>query len=518
MTVSELPSPGSEAVESPWQGLHPLSVVVNLIPQAWRTLRGSWPILLAVVVGAGAGMQFFDLSLLLLFFALAFGRTFVHFATLRYRVHAGRFEVRFGLLNRQARELDPARIQNISLERNLFHRAAGLVEVRVETAGDAGIHGLLSALSVEAAQQLQQQLKALVDHSRAGEIEGAPTDPGLPQPRADAASTPEAGPTLVGNNPAELIGYGLSKRTLGTVAVLSAVGFELLTRMGPEGAEQIAWMQSRPLVLVAAVLLAFAGSWLWSAANALFRHWGYRLVRVGDRLVSTEGLTTTRRVEIPLRKVQVVQIHEPLLRRRMGYGTVLIETAALGFADGQLRQAEGVLPMVDQDELGAILAEILPRAAADPNTWVLRPPAPRALYRAIVGRALRYAFLATLLTAMLSPSPWGALAYGLVLLALPAGYLDWRWQGWLVTPHAVVARRGFFNRRTWVIARDKIQSLHLSQGPMLQWHGLAQLDLRVAGSEIELPALRLEDAEALYAELCPAGRPLDLPSFRPLPG
>ena len=37
--------------DTPWRALHPLSLAVNLLPQAWRTARAAWPLLLVVVFG-----------------------------------------------------------------------------------------------------------------------------------------------------------------------------------------------------------------------------------------------------------------------------------------------------------------------------------------------------------------------------------------------------------------------------------------------------------------------------------
>ena len=505
------PAASAERSETPWRQLHPLSVVVNLVPQAWRTVRGAWPLLLVLVLpgAAGGGVAIFDLSLLLLFFVMALARTLVHFTTLRYRVHAGRFEVRFGLLNRQARELDPVRIQNISLERNLFHRASGLVELRVETAGDGGTHGLLSALSMDAATELQDELQALVRNAQGQGLEP------LDDETQETEEVERDGP-LVSASLVELIAFGLSKRTIGTVAVLTAVGFELLSRMGPQGAEQLVWLQSQPSVLVAAFLLAFAGSWVWSAVTSVARHWRFTLHRRGDRLVSTEGLTTTRRVEIPVGKVQVVQIAEPWLRRAMGYASVLVETAALGFADGRVRQAEGVLPMVPGDALGTVLAALLPGRSEAALDGPLLPAAPRALWQSIVGRLLRYAILAGLFVALTRGVSWGWAAFAAVPLAVPFGYLDWRWQGWLVTEGAIVMRRGFFRRRTWVVARDKIQSVHVGQTLFMRWHRLGRVEVRVAGSAVPLPDLRLEDAHRIYDSLLLRGRPLDTRTFTPI--
>ena len=462
------------------------------MPQAWRTMRGAWPLIVALLFGgAQMGVDIFDLSLLLLFFAMALMRTTVHFITLRYRVKDGRFELQEGLLNRQSRALDPARIQNVSLMRNIFHRVSGLVEVRVETAGDTSTAGLLSALSVEAAEELQAELKGLVKVAARAHIPTADADEEEPE-------TDEVGTTLLTTNPLELVAYGFSKRTVGTVAVLTAVSMELVARMGPDGADQVRWA-SQPRVLGSAVLLAFAGSWAWSAGTSLFRHWGFKLERVGDRLVTTEGLATKRRIEIPMRKVQIVQAVEPLLRRMMGFGSVLIETAALGFADGQTRQAEGVLPMVERDDLRRICTATSPGAGVDPWSMSLKPAHPRALYRAVFGRAVRLAILCGAIAWFVESLRWWAFLG--VALALPLAWLDWRWQRWSVTDRAIVTRRGFLTRRTWIIDRAKLQSVHIHQSLVMRWHGLARVEVRVAGTAVALPDIGIADALNVLDEL-----------------
>ncbi len=501
-------APPAPPADTPWRGLHPASLAVNLLPQAWRTVRGAWPLLLALVFGgAGMGVDIFDLSLILAFFVVALVRTTIHFLTLRYRVHEGRFEVRVGLLNRQSRALDPERIQNVSLVRNVFHRLSGLVEVRVETAGDTSTAGTFSALSVDDAERLQAELKALV---RTAEGDAALA---AAAPKAGEAAPPAATP-LVTISALELVAFGFSKRTVGTIAVLTAVGMEIMTRLGPEGADQVRWL-AQPRVLGAAVLLAFAGSWAWSAGTALFRHWGFVLERRGDRLVTREGLATRRSVEIPLRKVQIVQVVEPLLRRLMGYGTMLVETAALGFADGQVRQAEGVVPMVDREALPAVVRAASPLVDVDAWAMPLHPAHPRALYRATVQRAFSLTPLLLGLGWVVDPIGWWAAA-GL-LLAFPLAFLDWRWQRWAVTERAIVARRGFLTRRTWVIDRGKLQSVHVHQTLMMRWHGLGRVHVRVAGTDVALPDIGIDAALDVLEQLRPSGpsRPGPRPSADP---
>ncbi|NOY27472.1 MAG: PH domain-containing protein, partial [Oligoflexia bacterium] len=237
--------------------------------------------------------------------------------------------------------------------------------------------------------------------------------------------------------------------------------------------------------------------------QAVLAHFRYRLVAIGSRLATEEGLTTRRRVEIPLRKVQIVRTDEPLLRRFMGYGTVLIETAGLGVTDGRLRQAEGVIPMVEHDELGKLAHLAIPSLDQDPWAIALRPAHRRALVRITVRRMAAGLLVAAGLTALFFP--WGALSFGLVPpVGFMVAWLDWKRQGWLVTPTVLISRRGFFNRRTWIVARDKVQSVHVGQTLLMRWYGLAAVVVRAAGSDVSLPDLGRDLALDVLEQLSPA--------------
>jgi putative membrane protein len=465
--------------DTPWRGLHPISLGVNLIPRAWSTIRSMWPVLIFVVIGGeGVGMRFVDLLVILLFALLSVWNTFIHWATLRYRIHQGRLEITQGLLNRQARTIDPSRIQNVELVQNLFHTWSGLVELRIDTAGEQTTEGLLSALSVEDATTLQNELAAL----------------------GSLASTAETaqGEVVAEMGLAEILAFGLTQRTIGTVAVITAVGLELMNQAGPDVTADFT-VNMQPAMVVAIFLLAFVASWTVSAVTSLFRYFGFKMRRLPGAIRTTQGLTTKRKVEIPLTKVQLVRVDEPLMRRLMGYGTVLIETAGLGFVEGQQRQAEGMVPMVEQPELGRITALAAPHAEVNPWTTKLKPAHPRSLYRAMVGAAVRASLLIGLGMAFFGPIKW---VLPIILpIALVGAWLDWARQGWLVTPTAIVSRRGFFNRRTFVIARDKLQSIHRIQGPFMRLHGLSRVVVNVAGSRVSLPETGDADADWLVAEL-----------------
>ena len=266
-------------------------------------------------------------------------------------------EIRQGLLNRQARTLAPDRIQNVSLVRNLFHRASGLVEVRIETAGDSSTEGMLSALSVEDAEALLTELNAARRQAAAA--------------AAIATNAPPPPPILRLGAP-ELLAYGFSAGGLGLAILLMAVGSEVLTVTRPDEVNDLARAAS-PTRLVGLGVLAIAASWTFSALRALVRHHGFTLTREptpkGPGLRAVEGLFTRREVSLSLNKVQLVSAVEPLMRRLMGYGTVSVETAGFTAGENGLPAAAEVLvPMVEQERLGELFTEAVP-AALNPKIF-----------------------------------------------------------------------------------------------------------------------------------------------------
>jgi len=468
------------AEDVPWRALHPASVVVNLVPRTWALVRGFWPLLLVVVFGGASDRSWVaDLPILLWLFVAAVGNTVVHWATLRYRLADGRLELRSGLLNRQKRVFSPRKIQHVEVVRNIFHRVTGLAEVRIETASGDEVEGLLSALSIDEAQRL------------VGALQDA---------RAQTASAPVPGegqaPPLVSNGPAELAMYGATSLRLGWVLVALGVGFEAWTSMQQgaiDGLVDDATLQALPTAwLTLGALGIVLASWVGGILGAMLRHHGFELRPTRDSLVVRQGLTTTRRIELPVRRVQLVQVRASWLRRWLGFGSVRVETAsAQGSAQG-LERAAAMVPVVPADHLQDVLDQALP-GVTRPASTSLQPPDPRALRRARV-RAVVWGLLISGVVV------WRLSWWGLPALVLPAllwwrAALDHRHQGWAVTDDLVVSRRGYLTRTTTWAAAGRVQSVSVEQGPFLRRYGLAQVVVRMAGgSAVVLPLL--DEAEA----------------------
>lgn len=454
------------ASEAEWRSLHPASVVVNLLPTAWRIARNLWPLALAMFWGNRAALV--DSFILFLFVFFPIWRTVLHFLTFRYRVERGRLELKSGLLNRQVRVLSPERIQNVEMVRNVFHRMSGLVEVRVETASGGDVEGQLSALSESDALVLMAALDA---HREA------------PEETQEVES-------LVVNTPVDLLKYGLSSVQLGLVAVAAGVIYEFSVAdplQAQEGAELLGWVGA-----TAALLLVVTGAWLVGSARALVRHWGFTLTQRGDRLVAEEGLFTQRAVELSTRRVQAVAFKEPLFRRWLGFGTLTVDTAASREGAGGTQVAEAVVPVLVREDALPLLLRLFP-GIRDPlavDGWT--PPHPKALIRAGVAASITGLVLATGAAWLFWPV--GVLAFGMVPLLWVDAWFDHRHQGWQLGRRYLMSRAGWLARTTQVVPLDKLQSLELVQTWFARRWGLARLRVRVAGSRVAMPWMDYDTA------------------------
>lgn len=486
---------GAATADDPagWKRLEPASLVINLLPDLWRTLLAGWPLLLALVMRGGVA-ELANLLVLAGVLASSLARTGIHFATLRYRYADGKLQIESGLFGRRHRVIDPARIQNLELVQNVFHRAFHLVELRVETAGETGRAGLLSALSVAEAEALRAALQRSAEATRAARA--TPTG----EPPAELEEIERTG--LV-----EVLGHGVTQARAGAAMVVYGLSQEILPTLYP--AFYLRTL-SRPGAGPILLLVFLSAGFVWSVVGSFVRHYGFVLSRTPVGLRTVAGLFTRRRVEVPAGKVQLVRIDASWLRRLMGYASLQIETAGSNALPGEDRVAEASVPMVPDALVPFTLDAVLPGyAASDAVPW--RPAAPAARVRLMLEPAARWGALAWLFGRYVAPSlglsglahaaPSAVTAVVFALAGALAGWADAQASAWKRTPTLLVVRQGFFSRVTVVLPRAKVQSVRIVQGPVQRVLGLWRVHVRVAGGRAISPELDEHDARALFRAL-----------------
>lgn len=451
--------------EPEFRKLHGASVLVNLIPQAWRVFRQSWYLLIPLLFGTRAVQgAWLDFAILCFFFLRTVGATVVHWLTLRYRVIGGRLEIETGLLQRQIRSLDADRVQNVERVQNLFQRMAGLVEVKVETASGEGVEGLLSALSVEDADELITALEAA---------------------RVHAVSEPPPDEVLVENNAFDILRFGVVTRGYGATMVVFGLVMEGMQLMGRDPTRSFV----DKLDLAGLGVLLLCGGWLLGVATAFFGRYGYRLHRIGHTLISEEGLLTRRRTEIRASKVQRVTWSVTVPSRWLGFGSVYVETAGLSPSAGGTQTAEGVVPVVPLAHLAEVAGLLVPEIKDEPT---LQPIRFAAWYAELFAHLLRWSVGLAFVLALFG---WWGLLF-LVFTPMSFGLLvyDLMNEGYAITAELVAAQRGGWVRELVVIPRRKIQAAAAVDTFLLRPFGLGRVQVWAAGSSVLLPLMPLEEA------------------------
>lgn len=479
--------------------LHPLTLLIG----AARMVRSfALPALVVFVTSRSLGGV---AALLIGILGFAVLRLLVRYFTFGYRVQAGELITRQGVLSRQERHIPLRRVQDMRLEAGLLHRLLGVVDVRVETAGGAGVEAELSVLARADAEVLRRAV-----------FEGA---------GRSGSATGEAeisGQCLARLTLRDLVVEGLtSNRAASLLVVLGAImGFgddllprerwtAMITQLG-QGAEQ--WLAGdgaanwRAILTLAGAIVVLSA--VFSVAGSIVLFHGFTLVRRGEDLFRTYGLFTRRAGSLLRRRIQLLQVEEPWLRRGLGLAVVRADTAARP-AGGKEEQRGGrdlLLPLTQRRELGELLPQLLPELGPEPAHW--QKVAPCAVRRATIKAAAACLLGAVLLWTGPLRSAGGA---GLQLQALwvlsliPVAYWVSRRSyfhlGFADEGAVFRTRRGWLNRTTHVVPVRNLQVVVLQQTPWDRRHGVWTLKLDTAGQTYTGggPLLRNMPAETAWA-------------------
>ena len=471
--------------------LHPLSWLFTLLTQ----LR-QFAIPLLVLLFTGRGNSY-DLWGLVGVAALALVSVAQYF-TYRYRVDADGVTIRSGLLQRSVRHIPFARIQNVTLHQNVLHRMFGVAEVRLESAGAAKPEGQMRVLDLDAAHQLERQVRTLG-------VAQAVDATGAVQPLP-------AGDTLLALDTGEVLRLGLVDNrgmlVVGGAFAVLAQGGDLDTVMKAFGAWISGQASSLHLGIVASVfagllllLLAVVALRLLSLVIALLQYHGFRLTEVARRLVVERGLLSRSRASLPRHRIQAWSLREGLLHRWLGRRGLRVDTAVME-AQNERSAVRDLVPIATPGVMDDVLARLLPAGAWPVAAWL--PLHPRAWRRKFMPPAALMLALAVGWT--IARGPWGLLWLATLPLWLWRARVWARHAGWSVQGGLVAFRSGWLDRRWRFAEVSKLQALELTASPFDRRHGMATLRFDTAGANVlegglAIPYLPQDTARALYEQL-----------------
>ena len=509
--------------------LHPTSVVLG-IPFVQLVQALIFPLF----AGFAAGGR---VTLVILAFVGVFGLVarFLAWQRMRFSFDGSVLRVDSGVLSRNHRSLDVARIQQVEIQRGPIQRLLGLAAIRVETAGSA------SEPEVDLRVLPEPDAVALRTAVRVSKARLA----GDPAPDGQPVEVPEPSEREILRVPMKhvVLASVTGARLLVLPAVIgaafqfigqqiSAFMDEWVERMVETGIVELRnglftgpdWRLIALAALVTAVLaIALA------AIVGIVRDGNFRMAQVDDDLTISRGLLTTRESVVPLSRVQLVEVQRNWLRRMLGFSSVRIRSAG-GSTGGDGRVTVPLLRDGDVDEL---LGEILPGVPGVPE--LTSHPRP-ALRRAFV-RWLRPALILFALAWFVpqyvpfldnAATPYVRIAAAaLIPINAILAVIEYRHLAHGLTELVVAARQGALSITTSLAPVVKIQAVTSRRNLFQRRLGLTTVHAHVAGpgALLEILDAHVDRAVDLQARLtehaaAPVGRPdpAELPTQPPALG
>jgi putative membrane protein len=444
------------------------------------------PVTVAAIIGSSRDFSLWAPAIMIVpMIAAALWQQWIY----RYGFSANGLVIHEGLIFRNVRTIDYARIENVDTERGLLHRLLKVADVRVETSTGGSTEARIRVLDLDAVEDMRAKIFAR-RRQQASAVEE--------QPSPVAAEQEE---TLLVLGPGELVRFGLIDNR-GMIVVAALLGllaqggfFENLQEWAEPQLVRLPWEDLAGFGLMAQVMLGsataiflIAGTRVLSIILAFAVLFDFTLTRAAGDLHTRYGLVTRISRTLRRRRIQAVHQTATLLHRVFDRASLRVDLAGGLAAGAEARQQGGrndwrelwLAPLCLRDDAERLIRVALPQVRLSGLRW--QALAPRARWR--IFRVLSLSWLVvTSVPAVWIAGWWSAaiLPAALPLIWLHA-HLYVKHTGWALHEDFFVLKRGWLTRKLAVARRDRIQSVHLRESPFDRRYRMARLNVDNAGA------------------------------------
>jgi len=464
---------------APAQRLHPASILVDFVARLGKIL-GFLAVALAFwIFGGDGGSSTVEI------FAAAMGLfevvgAIVTYMTLRYVVEADRITVSSGLIFKKRRVVPYERVQSVDLKRGFVERIFGIVTLSIDTAAGGEGEVRLSSIRPEQAERIRQTVYGT---------------------RVAAEQVDVDSETIWQATFSDLLKIGLTENRVAVILGAAAAALGALTPMA--AALSFEWLRdlwdmlSLPVAIIGLVLL-FCLGWVVSVVHAVVSKYGFRLYWEGGRLKRSYGLLDVTERDVATRRIQLLRIEAPLIRRALGWWTIFEESAG----DQLGAVARPLCPILPKGQADGICRLIFPGLTVSDVEWQRMPS--RARLKDVPENLA--------LTVALAMGAWWWLGWNPVLVWLAglavfvvltvAEHLT---HAYSVNDDYLLIRGGLFRLKIWCIPRARIHGVTVSEPPVHRLLGLSKLVVEHSGAAsvfpVRIDGLPLADAVPLQDSL-----------------
>jgi putative membrane protein len=470
---------GARLADGDWHRLHPATPLLKgglaLVAILGVIIVNLRDVVITIVIG-GPGDEFdpfvwiieHDYAGLILLaivggLLLFIGGFYVSWRMHTFRITDEQVEVRSGILFRTNRRGRLDRIQGINIARPFLARLVGAARLEITVAGqDANVQ--LAYLGSAAADELRREILLLASGTAPEALEGI-----APRTSASAVINDLLAPELPKDAaPPESVVQMHLGRLIGSL-VLS--GFTVLLLIGITAVIVVTATTREYIFLFGFVPGVLGmGSYYISRFTKSLR---YSIASTPDGIRVGFGLLSTSNETLPPGRIHAVQVVQPLLWRPAGWWEIRINRASQSAAQVASGQANTtILPVGNLADVRKVLELVLPDL--DPEM---------------------------VLSGLTSKGGDGFT--NSPRRARVIRWFSWRRNGFATVSGAVLLRRGAIWRDLIVVPTARLQSVALSQGPLLRRLRLAAVRLHTVTGPItpQLGAIDAEIAVRVFGEI-----------------
>lgn len=409
---------------------------------------------------------------------------FMVWRTHTFRVNEEAVEVRSGVLFRSHRKARLDRIQGVNIARPLIPRLFGAARLEVSVAGqDANVQ--LAYLNSYLADGLRRDILRLASGTRLAatptEVHAEPDEnaPGahvaglgasvghLAATRVNDFLAPELDPDAA---PPESVVKIPPSRLFGSIAV-SGFTIAIILAIAALVATAVAGTNAWLLIVILPGLIASAGYYVSRFTRSL----RYSIAGTPDGVRIGYGLLSTSNETLPPGRIHAIDVSQPILWRPFGWWQVRINTAGHSTASGPAGQANTTtLPVGTESDVMKVLELILPGFGADEHRRLIHSGMQSSGGEDGFTNAPRRA-------AWLRP-------------------FSWRRTGYTIRGDVALLRRGVISRELILVPLARLQSVGVTQGPILRMLKLASARLHTVSGPVtaSLSVLGVDEAHRLF--------------------
>lgn len=414
-----------------------------------------------------------------------------------YWFEEGELRIEYGLFVKKKRYIPFERIQSLNYTEGIFHRPLGLVKVKVETAGTGKMGQAeveLTAISREDADRIEKKMEYAKHHSHDSNLE---TVEGNQEPVFEAPA--KNNKVVYRMSMKDLIILATTSGGIGVVISAVAVFLSQFSDLIPYEAiyeEVMQFLRFGYLIVALTIFMILLIAWLISIVLAIFSNYQFTISTDEDHIYISRGLLEKKKVSIPFKRIQGIQISQNPLREWFGYAAVTVESAggALGDKDEKIR----LFPLAKKEVIIPILKELFPEMEWQP----VMKKAPKRSLHFFYRLDFFWMFpVVILLSYFFYPyGLWSLLIFPIVIL-----FAIWqhRTVGYDLARKQLTMEFRTFSKHTFFMMKKRIQAIEVTQSYFQRRKNLASIQATIKsgmlGATARIEHMEREDASRILA-------------------